>query len=261
MKAMKLIQLEDSDYERNRFKLASRQRTDIEIVLATDSEEEAIKIIKFDKIEGVILDLEGVSAKHFLEQLNHLALDIKPLVIITTNNTSEKAHKSLRTKYGFDWLFCKDQLDYSPDEVFDHFQFMRDSTLTETPKSVIDNVKIETLKDRKDWISNKIYAELDAVGISAGYDGRKYIFEAIYYLLETNPDDKYYVDHVMTLFNKNNSNIVLKGMETVINYAWKNQDPRELLKHYTAFINPKRGVPTPTELVHYYVEKIQRTIS
>lgn len=261
MKAMKLIQLEDSDYERNCFKLASKQRTDIEIVLATISDVEAIEVIKFDKIDGVILDLEGVPAKKFLEQLNALNLDIKPLIIVTTNNTSATAHKSLRRKYGFDWLFCKEQPDYSPDEVFDHFLLMRDSALVETPKSIIDNVKMETKKERKDWISNKIYAELDAIGIIPGYDGRKYIFEAIYYLLEVNSEDKYYVDHVMKVFNKSNSNSILKGMETVINYAWKNQDPQELLKHYTTFINPKRGVPTPTELVHYYVEKIQKAIS
>ena len=34
----------------------------------------------------------------------------------------------------------------------------------------------------------------------------------------------------------------------------------DLQKYYTAAVNYNTGVPTPTELIYYYVEKIKKSI-
>lgn len=49
-------------------------------------------------------------------------------------------------------------------------------------------------------------------------------------------------------------------MQTSINYAWRLSSIEDLLKHYKARINHETGVPTPTEFIYYYKEKIRRRI-
>ena len=50
---------------------------------------------------------------------------------------------------------------------------------------------------------------------------------------------------------------VERAMQNAINNAWRSNDIDELLKHYSARINSDRGVPTLTEFVYYYANKIK----
>lgn len=46
-------------------------------------------------------------------------------------------------------------------------------------------------------------------------------------------------------------------MQNALNRAWKQTDVDELLVHYTAKVNTERGVPTITEFIYYYANKLK----
>ena len=45
-------------------------------------------------------------------------------------------------------------------------------------------------------------------------------------------------------------------MQNAINRAWKNVDPEDLLANYTARIKSSKGIPTITEFIFYYAQKL-----
>jgi len=47
-------------------------------------------------------------------------------------------------------------------------------------------------------------------------------------------------------------------MQTAINYAWRISPVEDLILHYKARINYETGVPTPTEFIYYYADKIRK---
>jgi hypothetical protein len=57
-------------------------------------------------------------------------------------------------------------------------------------------------------------------------------------------------------YSKTESSIE-RAIQNAINRAWKNTDIDDLLLHYTAKINSDKGVPTVTEFIYYYANKIK----
>ena len=49
-------------------------------------------------------------------------------------------------------------------------------------------------------------------------------------------------------------------MQTAINYAWRTSAPEDLEMYYTAKVNYNTGVPTPTELIYHYKQKIIKNL-
>ena len=49
-------------------------------------------------------------------------------------------------------------------------------------------------------------------------------------------------------------------MQNAILHAWRISSLEDLTTYYTARINYETGVPTPTELIYYYADKIKREL-
>ena len=111
----------------------------------------------------------------------------------------------------------------------------------------------------KEKISGYICKELDLIGITSKMKGRKYIHDAILYLIE-NEDSKINVIRYLSNEYKKSTNTITNGIQNAILHAWRNSAVEDLLEYYTARINPETGVPTPMELIYYYVEKIKREL-
>ena len=88
--------------------------------------------------------------------------------------------------------------------------------------------------------------------------GRKYIFDAIFYLLDNSKEDSESAFSYVASVNKVANCSVSRAMQTAINYAWRTSSIDDLEKYYTARINYHTGVPTPTELIYYYADKIKK---
>ena len=259
-KPMTILLIEDDEFEVNKFKEYVNTRNDVKLVKVTNSSKEAIESVKDYMPEGIIVDLElhkgEGSGLEFLEKLQNLDLDFKPLIVITTNVVSDIIYEHIR-KLGADFIFYKKQNEYSAESVISSMTSLRETLYNSKINVLKRDIVKETPNEQKERMLEKINTELDLIGISNHLKGRKYLCDAIYYLIEHNKDNE-------SVFNflSNNYKIgissVSRAMQTAINYAWRISPIEELMLHYKARVNFETGVPTPTEFIYYYADKIRK---
>ena len=84
--------------------------------------------------------------------------------------------------------------------------------------------------------------------------GYKYLTDAILLVMEGHTNNL--CTTIGDKYSKTDASVE-RAMQNAINNAWRSNDIDELLKHYSARINSDRGVPTLTEFVYYYANKIK----
>ena len=57
---------------------------------------------------------------------------------------------------------------------------------------------------------------------------------------------------------KKSSSTISRAMQNAILLAWRISPIEDLSSYYTARINYETGVPTPTEFIYYYADKITK---
>ena len=91
--------------------------------------------------------------------------------------------------------------------------------------------------------------------------GRKYLFDAITYLLsEEGENSRVSINQYLLSKHKRPTSTINRAMQNAIVRAWRVTAIEDLEKLYTAHINYNTGVPTPVEFIYYYVEKIKKEI-
>lgn len=259
-KSMKILVIEDDLNDCNNFINSAKNRNDVEIVGITDSDVEGLRYVKTKHPEGIVLDLElnnstsgNTDSLGFLSELKRLNLDYEPIVIVTTHINSKRIYDMVH-KNGADIILYKNHPKYTADYVLNKFISLREIA----PQKTIETLK-EELKDEREKISDCIFKELDLVGISPKMVGRKYIHDAILYLIENKNDDTNVIRYLTKVYKKS-GNTITNGIQNAIIRAWNKTAVDDLLEYYTARISPETGIPTPMEFIYYYVEKIQRMI-
>ena len=255
---MKLLIIEDDINDCNNFINCAKKRKDIEIVAVTDSDIEGLKYVKTKSPEGIVLDLElnnsvsgSMDSLDFLSELKKLRLNYEPIVIVTTHVNSKRTYQILH-RNGVDLILYKDHPKYSANLVFNHFISLRQVPIEVT--SVEDMIK-----DTRDKISDCINHELDLIGVTSNLKGRKYIHDAILYLIE-NEDSDMNVIQYLTKIHKKSATTVTNGIQNAIYHAWRVSPIEDLTRYYTARVNYETGIPTTMEFLYYYRDKIKRMI-
>ncbi len=255
-KPMPLLLIEDNEEDVRIFNEYIKTRLDVKLIKSTNSSYEGLDITKTYNPEGIILDLElhkgEGSGLSFLEKMKKIELDFKPIVVVTTNVSSDIIYNHIR-ELGADFIYYKKQKDYSPELVINSIVSLREILYSNNKINKKTTVR-ESQKETEEKLKNIINNELDLIGISAHLKGRKYFEDAIFYLL-TNRENGSVFYFLANKYKVGNSSIG-RAMQTAINYAWKTSAIDDLLIHYKARINYETGVPTPTEFIYYYAEKI-----
>lgn len=259
-----LLLVEDDENEIELFKSYIDTIDDIKLVAITNSSQEGIEYVKEYSPEAIILDIElhqgQGSGIEFIDDLKKYTNSFKPMIIVTTNASSKLLYTKLHDS-GADLIFYKKQTDYSPQLVISALLSLRESLYKFNNNYINEKSHIETVIERKTRVSDRVNSELDKIGISSHLKGRTYIYEAIIYLLEQKEKDtKVSVFNYLANKYKKASSSISRVMQTAINYAWKTSSTEDLELYYTAKINYKTGVPSPTELVYYYYKKIEKNI-
>ncbi len=262
-KAMPLLLIEDDIADCIKFKDCANARTDAYFIGMTDSSEEGMKLLKTRLPEGIILDLQLMkgtgSGLQFLTAMKKEKIAFRPLVVVTTSNQSKVVYNHLEG-LGVDWIFSKKQEDYSAALVIDTLIELRDSLHTVQHDDVPRDLQtIETPEERRLRITQRIDTELDYIGLRTRYKGRAYLHEAIYLLIISDMQAGSVIEQVAQNHQLTYST-VSRVMQTAINNAWNATDIDELKEFYTARISEKSGVPTSSDLVFYYAEKIRKTL-
>mgnify|MGYP000964237741 CR=1 FL=1 len=248
---MKLILIEDEKKEQDKFKKLAEKMNDVTFVKITNSTEEGIKCLKENDIDGVILDLELNSGTgngfEFLEKLK----------IVTTNVYSDSVYDYLHQNK-VDFIFYKKQENYNVANVINTLLLL--NNYTNTASTDIKEIEEEKAKQEK-LIAEKVNYELDLIGIASHLQGRKYLFDAITYLLsEEGENSQVSINQYLLSKHKRPTSTINRAMQNAIVRAWRVTAIEDLEKLYTAHINYNTGVPTPVEFIYYYVDKIKKEI-
>jgi len=264
-KPMQVVLIEDDVSACKAFMDCANRRTDIAFVGMTGRSDEGLKYVKTKLPEAVILDMElnwgEGSGLDFLEKFQKTELSLRPIIVITTRNRSEIVQERLH-EYGVEWVFSKKQQGYSPEMVINHLLALRPYLHTVRGDGQNPGLQtLETPEELKNRITQRIKAELNAFGISVRLKGRKLTEEAIYRLINKDSQDTDTVFQDLAKAHKTHYNNVVRNIQTAINDAWMNHDDIEaLLTVYTAPIRKDSGTPTPTEFIHFYADKIRRSM-
>jgi two-component system response regulator (stage 0 sporulation protein A) len=263
-KPMPILLIEDDVAACGAFKECARQRMDVIFVGMTNSCAEGLNLVKAHVPEGIILDLELNRGKgsglDFLEELKNENLDVRPLIIVTTNSPSEVVYNHVHNN-GADLIFHKGKRDYSPDMVLNHMMILRKSMYSMRGDELPDDLQsLETPAERQARMSKRITAELSLVGISTRYKGYNYLHEAIQMLLNAKTGDSESVINKIAATHTTSYSAIARAMQTGINAGWSTTHLEDLEQHYTFRINVKTGVPSPTELIHFYADKIRKAM-
>lgn len=263
-KPMPLLLIEDDVAECIKFKDCSNNRADITFIGMTGSSIEGLKYVKTRLPEGIILDLELHNGKgsglQFLSDLKEANLKFRPIIIVTTNSSSNIVYNHVHN-IGADLVFYKKQSDYSHEMVINTMITLRKSLHTIQYNELPGDLQtIESPEKQKNRIIERINTELDLVGIRVRYKGRIYLQESIYLLITKDKGSSEAVLYKVAEGKKLSYSSVIRAIQTAINKAWDSSNIEDLEKYYTARVNIKTGVPSPTEFIHYYADRIRKTI-
>jgi DNA-binding NarL/FixJ family response regulator len=250
-----IIVVEDDEATCAEYESKAAKYDDIFLIGTTNSTKTALSLVQEYSPTAIILDLElhngygnGIS---FLTKLSELEIDQKPYVLVSTNNISPSTHNIVRN-LGADFVITKNQQDYSVDMVLGFLTSILSSGAPISKKSA----ELETNQDIKANFKNKITTELDLIGISPKVIGRQYLSDAIELVADKRIHN---ISSILAQkYGKSDASIE-RAMETAINRTWRSTDIETLEKYYTAYIKPEKGVPTVTEFIYYYAQKIKNS--
>jgi len=257
-KPMKILIIEDDLTDCNNFIDCIKQRKDVELVGVTDSDIDGLKYVKTKCPEGIVLDLElnnstsgNTDSLEFLSNLKKLKLNYEPIVIVTTHVNSKRTYDILH-RNGVDLILYKDHPKYSCNHVLNQFINFRKAATNENTSSIE-----EILMDNEKRISYLINHELELIGVTSKLKGRAYIHDAILYLIQNEKSDQNVIQH-LTKIHKKSETTITNGIKNAIIHAWRVSAVEDLLKYYTARVNPETGIPTTMEFIYYYKDKIKQ---
>lgn len=240
---------------------AAESMDDIELAGITAHADQAVRLIQDTVPDCLILDLElhagSGNGLNVLQSMKELALPRPPYVLITTNNSSAVTLEATR-KLGADFIFTKHQTDYSAKSVLEFLHMIKDTIQSRTGRASLDSTQAETPMMREKRLIRRISAELDLIGISPKAVGRQYLLDAI--LLTINKTEHNLPAAIGKKYGKTD-NSVERAMQNAISKAWRTADIDSLYLNYTAKINSEKGVPTITEFICYYANKLKNEFS
>lgn len=255
---IKVLLVEDEIGECNKYKSICEKREDINLVAVTNSSTKAIEYVKHYKPDAVILDLElnkgEGSGFEFIENMAKQSMTKRPNIVVTTNVCSDSVYDFCH-KNQIDFIFYKKQVNYSQEKILDTLLLLGGY---ENEKAVEYEVDEQIEEDK---IMDKINKELELIGISSHLQGKKYLCDAIYFVIKNDKSDSKIsiIQYLVGKYKKSNSTIS-RAMQNAILHAWRISSLEDLTVYYTARINYETGVPTPTELIYYYADRIRKEL-
>lgn len=257
MNMLSVLLVEDDPITCNEFINYLEEEEEISLIGVTDDSNKAIDYVKDFLPDAIILDLElhkgsgnGLSV---LQGLKYLDLYIPPYVLITTNNSSQITYDSVRY-FGADFIMSKHQTDYSAKNVIDFLKIMKPTLFSRKQQSAATSSPTESPAVKSKRIIHRINTELNYVGINPNAIGYQYLVDAIYLVIKQPLHNLCNI--ISEKYGKTEASVE-RAMQNAINKAWRSTDIDDLLKYYKARINSEKGVPTLTEFIYYYANKIK----
>ena len=257
---LSVLLLEDEPIECQNFQRYVGSVEDVRLVGTTNSADEALRLVADHLPDAIILDLElhkgagnGIA---FLIELSKAQLSVAPYILVTTNNISPMTHEQVR-RLGADFVMVKSQADYSAESVIEFLRSLKtviqDVRKKQDAGKPIQESPAEAQKRRLAQVS----AEMDQIGISPKAIGRRYLIDAILLLIGGQTHNQ--IPTIAQKYGKTDASVE-RAMQNAINGAWRTADVEDLQLYYTARVNSEKGVPTLTEFIFYFANKVKMAL-
>lgn len=258
MRPLYVLLIEDDQDTCLRFKAEIEEKEDITLIGITNNSYRALELIQEYTPDAIILDLELHQGEgnglELLEGLRNLSLPHLPYILVTTNNSSSTTYQYAR-EHGTDFIMCKYQEGYSEKKAVEFLCMMSSIILTTQKKENPSHSSTpETTFQKKQRLRRLISKELDYVGISQKAVGYQYLIDAILIVIDEPTHNLTTI--IAQKYHKTNASVE-RAMQNAINRAWNTMDINALLSHYTAAIRSSKGVPTITEFIYFYANKMK----
>ncbi len=254
---LSILLVEDDQAACKEFVEQTEELEDVSLIGVTNNSTKAIDYVKDFLPDAIVLDLElhngSGNGLMVLQELKHLLLDVTPYVLITTNNSSAMTYDYAR-QLGADFIMSKHQKDYSSKNVLDFLKMMKPVIHSRRQNTAGVHATTESPEQRNKRTVSKIIADLNHVGISPKATGYQYLIDAIRLVIKQPTHNLCNI--IGEKYGKTESSVE-RAMQNAINKAWRTADIDDLLKYYTARISSEKGIPTMTEFIYYYANKIK----
>ena len=256
-KPLTVLLVEDDQEECMKFIRLIDSTDEVSLVGVTNNDTKALEYVKDRLPDAVILDLELHKGKGtgvaFLEELKKMRLMSPPYILVTTHNISRITHERVRQE-GADFIMVKSQEGYSASIAIEFLQSLKKTIQESRRKKLNDDGPNEaTPYDLRKRQEVRVITEIDLIGISPKALGRSYLIDAIMYRIEGQSGQI----SIIADNNKKSQASVERAMQNAINRAWSTMHPDDLLTHYTSRIHSEKGVPTVTEFICHYANKMK----
>lgn len=216
------------------------------------SSNDALAFIRGQKPNAVILDLElqegSGDGMDLLDKLRSTVICPKPYIVVNTNSAS-KVTRNTAKKMGADYEFAKWQKGYSPKMVIEHLLRVMPEILGSEEELPAPLTEQQLENKMRDFVQ----AEFNKLGVSVKNAGYNYLVDAV--ILATKGENQNWGKTIGKRFGKS-ENGVMHAMQYAINNTWTNADINNLQKYYTAPLRKDTYVPTITEFVFFYKQKL-----
>lgn len=256
-KKLSILLVEDDEGACAELKRYIEELDDVCLIGITNHSGEALEYVKNQLPEAVILDLElhqgGGNGLFFLKELHQIDLPFRPYILVTTNNSSAITYACAR-EAGADFIMAKHQADYSAENVVEFLRLIKNTIFSKIESNAPEHKTAESPVQKTKRVARQISAELDYVGVSPKHVGYQYLTDAIELVIEKPANN---LCAIIGAKRGKTEASVERAMQNAIDRAWRVSDVEDLIKHYTARISSEKGVPTITEFVYYYANKIK----
>lgn len=226
------------------------------ICAITNDSDKGIELTKSRKPDIVILDLElqngSGSGLSYLSWYRDCSLENKPLVIVTTYNSSNYIHHTIRNM-GVDFIFTKYSNNYNEGFVVDQIKIIFDNLYPrnsrESALSASMSLEQETARYKR-----LLFDEFNKIGLLPKLSGYKYLADAVI-MYKMSPIKNNFSKELSKKYCKSPSSIE-RAMQRAIEVTWSHSPVEDLLEHYKGRIKNDTGSPTTMEFITYYARKL-----
>lgn len=258
---IKVLMVEDDETVCSAFEIAIHNHAKFMLVAKTGSQTEAMQILKSEKIDVILLDLELEEGDgiHLLDDMRR-ALKVL-LEIITVTNTSSEAVLSCVREKGSDFIYQKQNGAYSPVNVLEIIEmtlpyYKRKLSNRQQRLAAEYNVERE-----KEYRQTYVEHEIEKLGFRPKKKGTIFISEAICMLLDAKVPENVQItnDIYPKISRKHQSSIgsVEKCIRNAIERVWQNSELALLKTYYPFYWDPNTGRPTNAEFIKNMAAKLK----
>jgi len=259
----KVLIVEDDPRYADPLKFHINQSADFITMAVTDSETEALNLVKSGLPDAMIVDLQLCVGEGdgllLLQQIHEIRdkLQIKPYIVVLTSVMSERTKDRLNRELA-DFTFSKGAKNYTPDLIVRHLRAMAsefDRNRVSSPVPVTSALDVETR------FRTRIDRELNHYYIKPGNEAKSFLVDAIYIVITFPAYKKLIFKEVFVTvgkkYGKDGKNVQAR-IGKLIDMAFSKTEDDDLTKAYTPYRDAERSAPTPKEFISYIADKIQR---